>query len=164
MDESILESQIITPHPQTKRQKVYLCLGTDKLVFDSLGPIVGSLLKADDRCDGYVYGTIAEPVTALQVEKAIEFIRRFHVGAEVIVIDSAIGKKEEVGKIKTFDKGLRPALGIDRQMAPVGDKSIMGIITTKDNVKQPSACNVKLSQVYDMAKRIVNVIFGEETA
>ena len=90
--------------PAKLRNRVYLCLGSDKFVFDCLGPIVGSLLSRDPRCDGYVYGTLAEPITALQVEEAIKFIRRFHVGAEVVAVDSAVGKREEIGRIKTFDK------------------------------------------------------------
>ncbi len=152
-DESVLNYK--------SRAKVFLCLGSDKLIFDCLGPLVGSLLKGDKRFDGYVYGTMSEPVTALQVEEAIRFIRRFHFGAEVTVVDSAIGKKEEIGTVKMFDRGLRPALGVDKEMRIVGDKSIMGIVTTKDKVKNLNTCNVKLNSVYSMAKRIAEIICSE---
>lgn len=143
------------------RPEVYLCIGSDKLVFDCLGPIVGSLLKRDARFNGYVYGTVEEPVTALQVEEAIRFIRRFHFGAEVTVVDSAVGRREEVGKIKTFNSGLHPALGVDKNMPVIGDKSIMGVITTKEKVKDLRSCNVKLKEVYEMAKSVVEMICRE---
>ncbi|MBQ9481036.1 MAG: spore protease YyaC [Clostridia bacterium] len=143
------------------RPKVYLCIGSDKLVFDCLGPIVGSLLKKDARFNGYVYGTVEEPVTALQVEEAVRFIRRFHFGAEITVVDSAVGRREEVGKIKRFDQGLRPALGVDKKMTVVGDKSVMGVITTKDRVRDMRSCNVKLHDVYSMAKAVADMICEE---
>jgi len=140
------------------KSKVFLCLGSDKLIFDSLGPLTGTLLKNQKDFPHYVYGTMSEPVTALQVEKAIRFIRSFHRGSEVIVIDSAIGKREEIGTIKFFNRGLRPALGVDKEMAVVGDKSIMGIVTTKDAVKDMNTCNVKLQDVFLMAKKVVEKI------
>lgn len=143
-----------------ERPRVFLCLGSDKLIFDCLGPLVGSLLALDGNFDRYVYGTMENPVTARQVETAIRFIRRFHFGAEVIVVDSAVGRCEEIGKIKFFGHGLRPALGIDKNMKVVGDKSIMGIVTTKEKVKSP-ACDVKLGFVMDMAKKIAARITDE---
>lgn len=145
----------------SKKQRVYLCIGSDKLVFDSLGPMTGSMLKNCSRFKHFVYGTMSEPVTALQVEMAIRFIRRFHVGAEVTVVDSAVGKREEIGKIKRFDRGLRPALGIDKEMTVVGDKSIMGIVCTKDNVKNMS-CSIKSKQIYDMAKEVCQIILNDD--
>ncbi len=144
------------------RPTVYLCLGSDKLVFDCLGPIVGTLLSATKNFKAYVYGTMACPVTALQVEAAVAFIRRFHFGARITVVDSAVGKKEEVGTIKEFDRGLRPALGIDREMRIVGDRSIMGVVATKDKVKNPSACCVKLGDVYALAEQVVEIILKRE--
>lgn len=141
-----------------KKPRVFLCLGSDKLVFDCLGPLVGSMLSKTDGFMGYVYGTMECPVTARQVETAIAFIRRFHFGAEVIVVDSAVGRAEEIGKIKCFDHGLRPALGIDKEMRVVGDSCIMGIVTTKDRVRNLSTCNVKLGFVMQMARSVCDMI------
>ena len=144
-----------------KKERVFLCIGSEKLVFDSLGPMVGTMLKNRDDLDAYVYGTMAEPITALQVETASAFIRRFHPGAEVIVVDSAIGKREEIGSVKFFDRGLRPALGIDREMGVVGDKSVMGIVTTKDKVRSPLSCKVHPESVFALAEKVVEKLFDE---
>lgn len=144
-------------------KKVYLCIGSDKIVFDSLGPLVGSLLKKNKSFCGYVYGTMSNPVTALSVDTAIRFIRRFHFGAIVTVIDSAVGKREDIGKIKYYERGLRPALGMDKQMQIVGDRSIMGIVSTKDKVKNIYDTSVKLKDVYAMAEKIAeSIVLGEE--
>ena len=36
-----------------RRQVVFLCIGTDRSTGDSLGPLIGSRLEAEDRrCDG----------------------------------------------------------------------------------------------------------------
>ena len=144
-----------------KKERVFLCIGSEKLAFDSLGPMVGTMLKNRADLDAYVYGTMAEPITALQVETANAFIRRFHPGAEVIVVDSAIGKKEEIGSVKFFERGLRPALGIDREMGVVGDKSVMGIVTTKDKIRTPLNCRVRPESVFALAEKVVEKIFEE---
>ena len=145
-----------------KKQKVFLCIGSDKLIFDCLGPLTGTLLRNASNFEHYVYGTMAEPITARQVETAIRFIRSFHLGSEVIVVDSAVGKTEEIGKIKCFNRGLRPALGVDKEMSVVGDKSIMGIVTTKDKIRNLNTCNVKLQDVYNMAKSVSEMILSGE--
>jgi len=157
LDENKAEDDVFLDAFGDSSRKVFLCLGSDKIVFDCLGPIVGTML-VNKKLPHYVYGTLARPITALQVEKAIEFIRKFHYGAEVIVIDSAIGKKEDIGIIKAFNHGLRPALGIDKQMRAVGDKSIMAIVTTKERAKKFNNSNVKLHDVYLLALKVCDFI------
>lgn len=148
-----------TKKPFNAYKNVYLCIGSDKIVFDCLGPLVGSLLMKNKDFHGFVYGTMNCPVTALQVDAAIKFIRRFHFGATVTVVDSAVGKKEDIGKIKYYERGLRPALGMDKQMSIVGDKSVMGIVATKETVKDIYSSAVKLKDVYAMAEEIAGSIF-----
>ena len=46
-----------------KRQIVVVCFGTPAISGDSLGPEVGSLLRADSSFPAFVYGTLDRPIT-----------------------------------------------------------------------------------------------------
>lgn len=141
-----------------KTQAVYLCIGTEKLTYDCVGPLVGTML-VNAGIDAFVYGTLRSPINALLVMEAFRFIRGLHPRAEIVVIDSAVGKAEDVGRIKTFNRGLRPALGTGKMMPVVGDKSIMGIVGTKKQILS-SSCKIKPHNVYTLSRSIADLIIN----
>ncbi|MCK9574400.1 MAG: DUF1256 domain-containing protein [Clostridia bacterium] len=77
-----------------------ICLGTNRIINDSLGPLVGTLLKQKYNCLAYVYGTINAPITAFKSRAIYDFVSRMHEGSPVIIIDASIGNIEEHGIIK----------------------------------------------------------------
>ncbi len=52
---------------------VFLCVGTDRSTGDSLGPLVGSKL-AELNKDLYLYGTLEEPVHAMNLNDTLTSI------------------------------------------------------------------------------------------
>ena len=48
---------------------VIVCIGSDLVVGDSLGPYVGSKLVNSIGNKAYVYGTLKSPITAKEIEK-----------------------------------------------------------------------------------------------
>ena len=50
------------------RYPVFLCVGTDAVAGDSLGPLTGTLLESNLRGKTYVFGTLDRLVTALDVD------------------------------------------------------------------------------------------------
>ena len=81
---------------------VILCVGTDKLAIDCFAPVVGTLLKSKN-IGAYVYGSVKSSVNALNIESALNLIKRFHSGSKLIVVDTKITNN---GKMKTsFKKG-----------------------------------------------------------
>ena len=59
------------------RIPVIACVGSDLSIGDSLGPLVGSMIK--QQCAAlFVYGTLANPVTAKEVVYLREFIAETH--------------------------------------------------------------------------------------
>ncbi len=61
--------ELISQHPATDLPPVVLCIGTDRVTGDSLGPLVGTFLHAYGS-DRYlsIYGTLDFPVHALNLE------------------------------------------------------------------------------------------------
>ena len=111
-----------------RRQVVFLCIGTDRSTGDSLGPLIGSRLEAEEIGGAVVIGTLEHPVHAVNLDRTLEHIEEHYPDAIIIAVDAAVGRWDHVGLV-TLEKGpLRPGLGVRKELAAVGDISITGIV------------------------------------
>jgi len=131
---------------------VIICVGSDLVVGDSLGPIVGSSLVKLLQGKAYVYGTLTSPVTASEVPIIYDKIKRLHPRSKTIVIDAAVGNKEDIGLIKIYTDGIKPGLGVNKNLPKIGDLSIIGIVGDKNE----SLSGVRLNLVSLLSRDIIN--------
>lgn len=134
---------------------LFVCVGTDRSTGDSLGPIVGTLLKFY----GYnVLGTIDKPVHAQNITETISHIERYYNDHFVVATDAALGEFSRVGSI-TADKGpLLPGAGVDKKLPAIGDARIVGVVNVGGFMEYFVLQNTRLSSVMRMADEIVEVI------
>lgn len=138
--------------PEGKNPAV-ICIGSDLVLGDSLGPLVGTMLKnAGAPC--YVYGNLSRPVTAKEVGYAKNYITKTHPDSFMIAIDAAIGSKEDVGTVKIVKGSLRPGLGVDKKLGKIGDVSIIGVVASRSLQNYNLFNLTRLSLVYKMAETI----------
>lgn len=78
---------------------VILCIGTDRIIGDCLGPLAGSMLKKAAGENLAVYGTLENTVHALNLQKINQEIKKKHHGQIIIAIDASLGSYERVGSI-----------------------------------------------------------------
>ena len=114
------------------KKPFFICIGSDLVLGDSLGPLVGTFLK-NKNIGSYIYGTLNFPITAKEIEYARTYLKQMHPNSISIAIDAAIGESEDVGLIRVLDKGLKPGLGVDKNLGTVGDISIIGVVASKSN-------------------------------
>ncbi|MBQ8726106.1 MAG: spore protease YyaC [Clostridia bacterium] len=136
-----------------KKLPVIVCIGTDAVVGDCLGPLVGSLLKERLKGKTYVFGTVESPVTAKEVQTVGEFIKNAYPYSPVLAIDAALGSPDEIGSLKIADCPIKPGLGVDKNLQSLGTASIMGVVEDRDRGKNLLS-TVRFSLVYKMAKAI----------
>ncbi len=106
---------------------VILCIGTDRATGDCLGPLVGEQLQAiDDRYK--VFGTLAEPVHALNIKDVINYINTSILNPFVIAVDASLGDSSHVGSITVSNCPLFPGKGVNKKLPAIGDVSITGIV------------------------------------
>lgn len=139
------------------KKPIFICIGSDLVLGDSLGPLVGTLLKKK-KVSSYVYGTLNYPITAKEVEYAKKYLKTMHPNSISIAIDAAVGETDDIGLIRVINRGLKPGLGVEKNLGAVGDISIIGIVSGR-SLKNYNLFNLtRLNLVYRMAEQIANGI------
>ncbi len=137
---------------------VVLCIGSDLAVGDSLGPVTGTLIKRRGEAEGYVYGTLKNPVTAREVKYVENFLRKTHPSSPIVAVDAAVGEESDVGLVKLVDSPLKPGAGANKRLGKVGDISILGIVARKSAFSYSLLNLTRLNVVYAMAEIIAGAI------
>lgn len=139
-----------------RRSPVILCIGTDRVCGDALGPLVGTLLTSQFNVPSFVYGTLDRPITALNLSDAVQFISSHHALCPIIAIDSCVGRSDEVGKIRLFNGGIKPGLATGKNLPKVGDISITATVARSGN--ENSLFRVSLSLIYSLSLNIASKV------
>jgi putative sporulation protein YyaC len=129
-----------------------VCIGTDKCIFDCLGPLIGTMLTKNNICID-VYGTLENPVHGMNmVEQAREINRKNY--KTILVIDACLSNRKEQGIIEVREQPLTPGKGIGKSLPEIGDISIIGVMDTSDKDFNDLIQDTRLSMVYAMAEVI----------
>ena len=151
----------ILQHPGKWSELVFLCIGSDRVTGDCLGPYIGhQLLDRLDLQDIYVYGTLKDPVHALNLEKVSRMIRSIHPQSLVIAIDASLGQKKHLGYVTIADGALYPGAGVQKELPPVGDIHITGIVNISGVLEQLTLQTTRLSTVISLADTITQGILN----
>lgn len=134
---------------------VVLCVGTDRSTGDCLGPLVGHRLSKNySMMNIHVFGTLNEPVHAKNLDEKMNFIFNNIRNPFIIAIDASLGKMENIGKINLYNGPLFPGAGVNKNLQPVGDISITGIVNMSGFMEYIVLQNTRLSLVMEMAEII----------
>ncbi len=138
---------------------VIVCVGSDLVVGDSLGPICGSMLKYKTQgIPAFVYGTLSSPVTAKEIKYLRAFLKDAHPNSPIIAVDAAVGEEGDIGLIKLLDSPLRPGAGANKKLGAIGDTSILGIVAEKSIANFSLLNTTRLNLVYTMAELISDAL------
>lgn len=131
---------------------VILGIGTDRSTGDCLGPLVGhKLFKNYILRDVYVYGTLDEPVHAKNLEDKVKSINIVHKNPFIIAVDASLGKNENIGNLNLINGPLFPGAGVNKNLNPVGNISLTGIVNVSGFMEYIVLQNTRLSLVMQMA-------------
>ncbi len=112
------------------KDTIVVCVGTRKVWWDRLSPMVGTILK-ENNFPLEVIGTMKDNVHAINLEEKINAIDK---SKKIIAIDSAVGGKRDVGEIKVGSVPLTPGAGVDKDLGAIGEYSILGTTIEKRRV------------------------------
>ena len=137
---------------------IYMCIGTEKVFSDSLGPRVGTLLNEQMTYPAFVYGLCDQNITAENLLYSYNFIRALHPNSPIVVVDAAVGTDDQIGKIQLCDGGIAPGAATNKNLPLVGDVGIVGIVAEKGMGDFYTLNSTKDRLVGEVAKFIAEAI------
>lgn len=144
---------------------VILCIGTDRLIGDSLGPMVGTMLtrlckNLPDSQRPFIYGTLHSTVHALNLTETNIQIKKRHPDCPVIAVDASLGSYDHIGSVTIRPGSLYPGAGVHKTLPPTGDIAITGITNSESTHPFLDLQTAHLSVVADMADHIASCILS----
>lgn len=137
-----------------RRPPVVLCIGSDRVTGDCIGPLVGHMLLSRGAvCE--VSGTLEKPVTALNIADTVAALKKRFPGRKIVAVDSCVGESGDVGAIRIRKGSLRPGLACGKTLPKVGDVSITATVAAG---KADNLYSVRLGLVYSLAAQIADAV------
>jgi len=145
--------------PEKKQPIVIVSIGSDRSTGDALGPLVGSRLK-DKLPELFVYGTLESPVHAVNLKENLHTIKQTFNDPFIIGIDACLGQLSSIGVITIADGPVSPGAAVNKQLPPVGDIHITGIVNVGGFMEYFVLQNTRLHLVMSMANFIADGLFS----
>ncbi|MDD5949789.1 MAG: spore protease YyaC [Lachnospiraceae bacterium] len=156
--------QMMNCHIRPEMPIIILCIGTDKVTGDSLGPFVGHRLKQllanvepDSASRVRVYGTLKEPVHAINLSATLTALQKELAEEEktlsdclLLVVDASLGVPHHLGYVTLANQPLSPGEGVNKKLPRVGQISITGIIGEARSSSYKSQMVLRHARLYDL--------------
>lgn len=149
----------LRPILEINRPIIFLCIGTDRSTGDALGPLVGYKLRYFSKNNFYIYGTLENPIHAKNIAYMLDEIKLKFQNPYIIAIDSCLGSITNIGKVFIEKKPLLPGLALNKNLAPVGEMSITGIVNVSGSFEFLVLQNTRLNIVMTLADSISKGIY-----
>jgi putative sporulation protein YyaC len=101
---------------------LFLCVGSNKFASDSLGALVGELLKNYYKINEIVIGNMTHPIIAKNLNRTLNLIKEKYSNYRVIVVDASVGTLNNLYNVKLNNFGLQIAHQVNQNL--IGDISI----------------------------------------
>ena len=135
----------------------FVCIGTNRIISDSFGPRVGKKLKQvfykNENIN--VYGTMENPIHLKNVEY---FLKKMENKNQIILIDSAIGRKEDIGNTYVNRGGMEIGKAFNHSIYIPANINIKTVIGAKEYM--PNYSIYQIEQIANkVAYKIVQIVF-----
>lgn len=140
------------------KEIIILCIGSDRITGDSLGPLIGQQLSRHRWKNIHIYGTLDTPVHALNLESVLADIKKRHPSALILAVDASLGSQKHIGYITAGIGPIHPGSGVHKSLPAVGDLHITGILNASGSFEHFLLQTTRLSFVVQMADTITDGI------
>lgn len=140
------------------KEIIILCIGSDRITGDSLGPLIGQQLSRYRWKNIHIYGTLDAPVHALNLESTLSGIKKRHPSALILAVDASLGSQKHIGYIPAGIGPIHPGSGVHKNLPAVGDLYITGILNASGSFEHFLLQTTRLSFVVQMADTITDGI------
>ncbi len=142
------------------KKPVILCIGTTKVIGDSLGPKVGDRLVKEYNVNAYVYGRTDCPVNGINYFNYVSHIKKHHKNSLIIAVDACLGISKDVGRIKLVMSGLKAGAALNKQLDKIGDIGILGVVGESRQNNLEALLDVPEKSVDSLSEKVAYKIYN----
>jgi putative sporulation protein YyaC len=155
-----IAKEIVRHLPTHSNQPIAIaCIGTDRSTGDALGPLIGTKLEEKGSPLFHVYGTLDNPIHAVNLEEQLLLINKELNHPFIVGIDACLGRLKSVGMITIGDGPVKPGAGVKKELPAIGDMHVTGIVNVSGFMEFFVLQNTRLNLVMKMASVISDSIF-----
>ena len=144
---------------------LFLCIGDSNIAGDSLGPLIGSFIdvnkhKIQTNTNIKVIGTMNSPIGYNTIN---ETVKNIDTNVFTVLIDSALGSENNIGKIVIDNSNLCAGKGVNIGKNLTGDITIRGIVgKNHENIKLNTLelKTIPANKIDIMANKIVSILLA----
>ena len=144
--------------PFDHEQLIFCCIGTDRSTGDALGPLVGNQLIQDYAFPFTVLGTLETPVHALNLLETQAELETRSPYPFIVAIDACLGEEDSIGSIIVKDGALYPGKAVKKDLPPIGDLSIKGVVNVGGFMEAMVLQNTRLHVTHSMSITIARAL------
>lgn len=133
---------------------IFCCIGSDRCTGDTLGPLTGSFLNKSISFPYEIVGTLENPLHALNLDATLQHLNHHATKPFIIAIDACLGNENAVGHIAVQDGPILPGKAVKKQLPPIGDISVKGIVNVGGFMEMLVLQNTRLHISYAMAEKL----------
>lgn len=143
---------------------IFLCIGSDRATGDCFGPLVGEKLtrifstSKTPSAMPIVYGTLQNPVHAINLANVINQIQTTFYNPFIIAIDASLGVRQHIGYITLGNGPLLPGIGVQKELPQIGNAAITGIVNLAGKNSHITLQTTRLSTVVELAEFVTDGI------
>ena len=139
---------------------VFLCVGSDKFIADSLAPIVAEILVNKYNVPAYVYGGLEYNINGNNLAFVTNYVECEHPRSQIILIDATLS--DNVGKV-VVTNGSFAGLGKILPIRKIGNFSILGVVGKRGKTFQLNTTRLGIIKnlAHFIAKGIAMALFAK---
>ena len=141
---------------------IFVCIGSNKMVGDSLGPLIGETLYKNLKDKKIkILGNLKNNVNSKNINQTLKNIEKEYTKPYVISIDSALSNSIEPGNVFILKKGLVPGSALKKKSIVIGNISIKAIVGKDEKNLVKNYYNLKnadYKMILKFSKNISNII------
>ena len=146
-----LQKQVNSYMYQDFSDIIILCIGSNKMIGDCIGPMVGQKLKDTfkEEKNIVIYGNMKETLNFKNARRVIENIFKMYKKPFIITIDSALGTKKTIENIVVSTGWIKIGDSLGRSICYYSHINIKGVVgknkhTPKENIETLKKVNPTL--------------------
>lgn len=112
---------------------IFLCVGSDKIIGDAIGPIVGTKLENEFMKRGLakninIYGKMGNTLNFKNATEVIENIKKCYKRPFIITIDAALSRESHIGRIVISEGIIELGNSLGRSIKLKSNINIKGVV------------------------------------